>query len=52
MAKKNKKEKQNGLLKEISDQINDFIKFEVLWMGITYIPRMITRLITSIWRSH
>lgn len=46
---KKKKEKQDGLFKEMLDEIGESIIFEVVWNIIMFIPRMIIRLITSIW---
>lgn len=48
MAKK-KKEKQDGFIKEILGEIGGSIIFEVVWNIIMFIPRMLIRLISSIW---
>lgn len=48
MAKK-KKEKQDGVFKEILGEIGGSIIFEVVWNIIMFIPRMLIRLISSIW---
>ncbi|MEK5530274.1 hypothetical protein MKX79_12945 [Viridibacillus sp. FSL R5-0468] len=50
MAKKKRKaEKQDGFFKEILGEIGGSIIFEVVWNIIIFIPRMIIRLISSIW---
>ncbi|WP_318508746.1 hypothetical protein [Bacillus sp. T3] len=46
---KEKKEKQDGIFKEMLDEIGGSILFEIVWNILMFIPRMIIRLITSIW---
>jgi len=48
MAKK-KKEKQDGFFKETLGEIGGSIIFEVVWNIIMFIPRVIIRLISSLW---
>jgi hypothetical protein len=46
---KQNKEKLNGFLKDILDEIVGSIIFAVAWKIIMFIPRMIIRLISNIW---
>ncbi|MFB5089619.1 hypothetical protein PGC35_20955 [Psychrobacillus sp. PGGUH221] len=48
MAKKKKKSRM-GFFKEILGEIGGSIIFEVVWNIIMFIPRMLIRLISSIW---
>jgi len=46
---KEKKEKQDGFFKEILGEIGGSIILGVVWNIIMFIPRMLVRLISSIW---
>ena len=47
--KKVKKEKQDGLFKEMIGELTSSIIFEVAWNILMFIPKMIIRLIKNIW---
>ncbi|WP_159083066.1 MULTISPECIES: hypothetical protein [unclassified Lysinibacillus] len=47
--KKVKKEKQDGLFKEMLGELTSSIIFEVAWNILMFIPKMIIRLIKNIW---
>lgn len=47
--KKRKKERQDGIFKEILTEIMDSILIEVVWNILMFIPRMLIRLIKNIW---
>ncbi len=51
--KNKKKEKQDGFFKEILSELGGYILLEIVWNVIwnilLFIPRMVIRLIKSIW---
>lgn len=46
---KKKRERKNGIFKEILIDLRESILFEVAWNILTFIPRMLQRLIKNIW---